>query len=104
VISFIICNDGYTIERFIHGMEEAYNDVPTWKYKDLGTVFGGSEKTVKSYAVKTPTELEALLADEDFAINRKCLRLVELYMGREDAPRSLKMTAEASARTNARLD
>lgn len=102
IIIFVICNDGYTIERFIHGMDAAYNDVPTWKYRDLGTVFGGSPATVRSYAVHTPAELETLLADEDFAVTRRGLRLVELYMGREDAPRSLQMTAEISAKTNAR--
>ncbi|KAI8627578.1 pyruvate decarboxylase [Xylariaceae sp. FL1651] len=102
IIIFIICNEGYTIERFIHGMTASYNDVPTWQYRDLGTVFGGSPATVKSYAVHTPKELESLLADEDFAVQRRGLRLVELYMGRDDAPRSLKSTAEASARTNAR--
>ncbi|KAI0912449.1 thiamine pyrophosphate enzyme [Ustulina deusta] len=102
VIIFIICNDGYTIERFIHGMDASYNDVATWQYRDLGTVFGGSAKTVKSYAVHTPAELETLLADEDFAVNYHGLRLVELYMGRDDAPRSLKLTAEVSAKTNAR--
>ncbi|KAI0431269.1 thiamine pyrophosphate enzyme [Xylaria sp. FL1042] len=102
IIIFVICNDGYTIERFIHGMDASYNDVATWQYRDLGTVFGGSPATVKSYAVHTPAELETLLADEDFAVNYHGLRLVELYMGREDAPRSLKMTAEVSAKTNAR--
>ncbi|GAP89856.2 putative pyruvate decarboxylase [Rosellinia necatrix] len=102
IIIFIICNDGYTIERFIHGMDAAYNDVPTWRYGDLGVVFGGTAATVRSYAARTPAELESLLADDDFAVARRGLRLVELYMGREDAPRSLKMTAEVSARTNAR--
>jgi pyruvate decarboxylase len=82
-------------------MDAAYNDVPTWRYRDLGTVFGGTPKTVQSYAVHTPAELEALLADNDFA-SRHGLRLVELYMGREDAPRSLMMTAEVSAKTNAK--
>ncbi|KAI0969137.1 thiamine pyrophosphate enzyme [Xylaria arbuscula] len=102
IILFVICNDGYTIERFIHGMDAAYNDVATWQYRDLGTVFGGSPLTVRSYAVHTPAELETLLADDEFAVNYHGLRLVELYMGREDAPRSLKMTAEVSAKTNAR--
>ncbi|KAI0198618.1 putative pyruvate decarboxylase [Astrocystis sublimbata] len=104
VIIFVICNDGYTIERFIHGMDAPYNDVPTWKYRDLGTVFGGTPETVKSYAVKTPNELEGLLADEDFSGGFKGLRLVELYMGKEDAPRSLVMTAEISAKTNAKQE
>jgi len=82
-------------------MNASYNDVVTWKYGDLGIVFGGTEKTVQSYAARTPAELEKLLADEDFATKRRGVRLVELYMDREDAPRSLKTTAEASARTNA---
>jgi pyruvate decarboxylase len=99
--SFVICNDGYTIERFIHGMNASYNDVVTWKYRDLGTIFGGTEKTFQSYAVRTPAELEKLLANEGFTTKRRSVRLVELYMNREDAPRSLKTTAEASAKTNA---
>ncbi|KAI1371002.1 pyruvate decarboxylase [Hypoxylon crocopeplum] len=100
VILFVICNDGYTIERFIHGMDAAYNDVATWRYKDLPAVFGASDGATKSYAVHTRGELDALLADDDFN-NRAGLRFVELYMPREDAPKSLMLTAEASAKRNA---
>ncbi|KAI0845347.1 pyruvate decarboxylase [Daldinia vernicosa] len=100
VIIFVICNDGYTIERYIHGMNASYNDVVEWRYKDLPAVFGGTEETARSYAVRTRGELEKLLADRDFN-DRKGLRLVELYMPREDAPKSLMLTAEASARRNA---
>ncbi|KAI0597135.1 pyruvate decarboxylase [Biscogniauxia sp. FL1348] len=103
IILFAICNDGYTIERFIHGMDAEYNDIVEWKYKDLVDVFGGTEETVRKYVVKTKAELEALLADADFN-DRKGLRFVELYMPRDDAPRSLQMTAQASARNNARLE
>ena len=83
-------------------MDAAYNDVATWQYRDLGTVFGGSPTTVRSYAVHTPAELETLLADREFATDFRGLRLVELYMPREDAPQSLMMTAEVSAKNNAR--
>ncbi|KAI8965527.1 pyruvate decarboxylase [Daldinia sp. FL1419] len=100
IILFVICNDGYTIERFIHGMDAAYNDIVEWRYKDLPAVFGGSEDTARSYAVRTRGELESLLADKDFN-ERKGLRFVELYMPREDAPKSLMLTAEASAKRNA---
>ncbi|KAI1645002.1 thiamine diphosphate-binding protein [Daldinia loculata] len=100
VIIFVICNDGYTIERFIHGMDASYNDIVEWRYKDLPAVFGGTEETARSYAVRTRGELEKLLADKDFN-ERKGLRLVELYMPREDAPKSLMLTAEASAKRNA---
>ena len=29
----VINNDGYTVERLIHGMEETYNDIRMWDYK-----------------------------------------------------------------------
>ncbi|OTB02390.1 hypothetical protein M426DRAFT_13535 [Hypoxylon sp. CI-4A] len=103
VIIFVICNDGYTIERYIHGMDAAYNDVATWRYKDLPAVFGGDEATAKSYVVQNCGELESLLADRDFN-TRRGLRFVELYMPREDAPKSLMVTAEASAKRNAQTE
>jgi len=34
-IIFVICNEGYTIERYIHGMNDSYNDIQPWNYKDL---------------------------------------------------------------------
>jgi pyruvate decarboxylase len=106
--SFVICNDGYTIERFIHGMDAEYNDVVQWDYKELVTVFsGGPEQQAKNgakkYVVKTKDEVEKLFADKDFN-DRKGLRFVEIYMPKEDAPRSLKTTAEASAKNNAKTE
>lgn len=98
--SFVICNDGFTIERFIHGMNAEYNDINEWKYKELVRVFGG-EKTCKTFTIKTKDELNDLLVDEEFKA-ANCLQFVELYMPREDAPRALIMTAEASAKNNAK--
>ena len=40
-VIFLINNDGYTVERLIHGMEEPYNDINMWDYKALPNVFGG---------------------------------------------------------------
>ncbi|KAI9728459.1 MAG: Pyruvate decarboxylase 1 [Chrysothrix sp. TS-e1954] len=102
-IVFIICNDGFTIERFIHGMDATYNDIAAWKYKDLPAVFNAQPGEYKTYQVKTKSDMQKLLSDEDFATS-KCLRLVELYMRKDDAPKALVMTAEASAKNNARLD
>lgn len=63
----MICNDGYTIERYIHGMDAIYNDVQNWKYKDLVSVFGAEQKNSKTYQVKTKQEAEDLFKDENFA-------------------------------------
>ncbi|KAF2429566.1 pyruvate decarboxylase [Tothia fuscella] len=104
-IIFVICNDGYTIERYIHGWEASYNDVQTWKYKDLPKAFGARDEQIRTYAVKTKEEVEKLFGDKDFKDQEsKCLRFVELYMDKEDAPAALKLTAEASAKNNAKLE
>lgn len=100
-IIFVICNEGYTIERYIHGMDAAYNDISEWKYKDLISVFGGTPKNSKTYQVKNKQEAEDLFNDQTFA-KAEVLQFVELYMPKEDAPKALKLTAEASARTNAK--
>ncbi|KAM0531156.1 hypothetical protein ACHAPP_008251 [Verticillium nonalfalfae] len=101
VTIFVICNDGYTIERFIHGMDAGYNDVVQWKYQDTVTVFGGTDKTAKKFQVRTKEELDKLFKDESFN-NAKEVQFVELYMEKKDAPRALIMTAEASAKTNSK--
>ena len=63
---FLICNHGYTIERYIHGMDANYNDVAEWKYKDLVGVFGGDPKKTKTYQVKTKQEAENLFQNKEF--------------------------------------
>ena len=100
-IIFVICNDGYTIERYIHGMDAVYNDVQTWKYKDLVAAFGAKEGTYKTYQVKTRDELDDLFGDKTFS-SAQVLQFVEMYMPKEDAPAALKVTAEASAKNNAK--
>ena len=81
--SFVICNEGYTIERFIHGMEAKYNDVGQWRYKDLVAAFGAKEGTYKTYQVKTKQEVHDLLQDEDFASGKSLkVRRPELNLRR----------------------
>lgn len=102
-IIFVICNDGFTIERYIHGMHAAYNDIQQWRYKDIPSVFGATLDKCKTYQVRTKDEVKQLFGDQEFGDpETKKLRFVELYMDKEDAPIALKMTAKASAETNAR--
>jgi len=63
--SFVLNNDGYTIERLIHGAEAPYNDVPFWKYTGLLEVFGPQIKS-ESYLVRSADELDRLLDDPAF--------------------------------------
>lgn len=100
-IIFVICNEGFTIERYIHGMGAAYNDIAQWDFKDIPRVFGAKAGNSKSYQIKTKTEVNNLLDDKGFSA-ASVLQFVELYIPKEDAPRALKLTAEASAKTNAK--
>jgi len=64
--SFVICNEGYTIERYIHGWEQSYNDIQEWDFVNLPPAFGAKDK-YKGYRVKTRDELNKLFADQEFA-------------------------------------
>lgn len=101
-IIFVICNKGYTIERFIHGWEDRYNEVQEWKYKDLVGVFGGTAADSATYRVETKQQLDELFANNEFSNDNDKLRFVELVMPWDDAPAALKKTAEAAARLNAK--
>ncbi len=37
-VLFVINNDGYTVERLIHGMYRPYNEIHMWDYKALPAV------------------------------------------------------------------
>ncbi|CCC09458.1 hypothetical protein SMACR_03488 [Sordaria macrospora] len=101
VTIFLIYNEGFTIERYIHGMDADYNDIIRWNYTDIPAVFGAKEGHGQKFVIKTKDELEELLKDKDFN-EYKGLQFVELWMPKDDAPRALKLTAEISAKNNSR--
>ncbi|KAJ6013503.1 pyruvate decarboxylase [Penicillium herquei] len=85
VIIFVIKNDGYTIERAIHGRKQGYNDIAIWRHSYALQFFGADEKhaTENCFTARTYSELENILATDKIQ-NGKGLRIVEVYMGRED--------------------
>lgn len=85
VIIVVLNNDGYTIERAIHGLKENYNDVAAWRYLGAPSFFGAKEGTYTASA-RTWGELEAMLASKELS-DGKGLRMVELFLDREDVPK-----------------
>lgn len=86
-IIFVINNDGYTVERLIHGMEETYNDIRMWDYKALPKVFGGDNVVV--HDVKTSNDLQNVFdAINLFAPEQ--LHFTEVTMKWDDAPAKLR--------------
>ncbi|KAG9103099.1 Pyruvate decarboxylase 1 [Ceratobasidium sp. 370] len=99
---FVLNNDGYEIERCIHGPTRGYNNIQPYNHQLLLNLLSnpdGSQPT-KSYQVKTQDELDALLQDETFN-KRECIQLIELVMPRDDVPRALKTQAALTAQANA---
>ncbi|KAJ9220366.1 hypothetical protein DTO169C6_7255 [Paecilomyces variotii] len=89
VIIFIINNNGYTIERAIHGRKQAYNDIATWRNDLALAFFGADEKQVQShFSARSYSELEEVL-NNDSIQNGRGLRTIEVFMGREDVQGSL---------------
>ncbi|KOC08599.1 putative pyruvate decarboxylase [Aspergillus flavus AF70] len=88
VIIFLINNDGYTIERCIHGRNQAYNDIAPWRYLKAAEFFGADQEgeyKALTWEVRTWADLDRVLNDSQLA-NGKGLRMVEVFMERLDAP------------------
>ena len=83
-IIILINNDGYTIERDIHGEKMPYNDIQPWKYHKLHEVFANNGWGIK---VSTESELESALQQAEQ--NRDKLAFIEVVMDKMDSPEVL---------------
>lgn len=95
---FVLNNDGYTIERLIHGENASYNDIQPWNNLDLLPVFNARD--YEAIRISTVGEANDLLTDPAFAKNDK-IRMIEVMLPRMDASANLVKQAEFSAQTNA---
>lgn len=95
---FVLNNDGYTIERLIHGETATYNDIQPWNNLALLPLFNA--KDYQTVRVSNIREIETLFADAEFNENSK-IRMIEVMLPRMDAPQNLVKQAEMSSRTNA---
>ncbi|KAK6525392.1 Pyruvate decarboxylase 1 [Orbilia ellipsospora] len=103
-IIVVINNDGYTIERMIHGEGAVYNDIQPWKHTKILEMFGAKEGEYMSYAVKTRKEVDELFQKGNEFSKAERIQLVELFMPRLDAPRALKITGKMSEKLNAKME
>ncbi|KAL7914396.1 thiamine diphosphate-binding protein [Trichoderma velutinum] len=84
VIIFVINNNGYTIERAIHGRMWVYNDISSWRYLQAPNFFGAKHSTFTGSA-KSWRELKNILEDDGLSHGKE-LRMVELFLEQEDCP------------------
>lgn len=89
---FLINNDGYTIERAIHGPEQPYNDIYMWKYLDLANALG-IKKTLSAHTYgELMTQEEQILS--------KGPKMVEVFFDKLDYPPLLKQISDQLEEAN----
>lgn len=93
ILIIVINNDGYTIEKYIHGRNRAYNGVASWQYLAAPTFFGASidkndEYYSKTAQARTLQEVSDFLADSEDD-HKPRLRMLEVFVDQHDAPADL---------------
>jgi TPP-dependent 2-oxoacid decarboxylase len=95
-IIFVINNDGYTVERLIHGEHQPYNDIHMWDYKALPQVFGGDN--VGIHEVANAQDLKHTF--ENIKAQGNKMHFVEVKMAQGDAPEKLRSISQVFANQN----
>ncbi|KAF5599579.1 pyruvate decarboxylase [Fusarium pseudoanthophilum] len=91
VIIFVINNNGYTIERAIHGRNADYNDISPWNHQHALGLFGLSqeEASKRYFSAKTFAELRTAM-DSKAVQDSEGVTMIEVFMGQEDCTGELK--------------
>ncbi|WP_297633774.1 alpha-keto acid decarboxylase family protein [uncultured Clostridium sp.] len=97
-IVMVVNNDGYTVERLIHGPNRKYNDINMWDYSKLVSVFDMEGN--KSISLKIKTEKDLINGFKTANENKDKLIFMEVYMGRMDSPQLLKDLGELFSKQN----
>ncbi|EGG06838.1 uncharacterized protein MELLADRAFT_106352 [Melampsora larici-populina 98AG31] len=98
-IIVVLNNDGYVVERLIHGMTRKYNEIQPWKWTGILDLFNPEKTTsTATYLIETREEFIQLLRNSDFQKADK-IQLVEVRLGREDGPDGLMKQIKAIKET-----
>ncbi|GAA5814382.1 hypothetical protein MFLAVUS_007878 [Mucor flavus] len=104
-VIFLLNNDGYLIEKLIHGPQRSYNNYQMWEYSKTLEFFGGHLEQNRANGkqpsqigfegkVKTRTEFENAMKQVTEEPNK--IHFLEVMMPRFDAPRELKLLVATS--------
>jgi alpha-keto-acid decarboxylase len=92
----VVDNDGYTVERAIHGPTQPYNDIARWDWTNAPALFG-ADCDWAAVRVTTVGELDQALA----AASASKLTLIQAVVPPMDVPELLEMIAKAASNANA---
>ncbi|MGK3144562.1 indolepyruvate decarboxylase [Pantoea sp. C2G6] len=90
LIIFLLNNEGYTVERAIHGATQRYNDIAQWNWTALPQALS-LQGQAQSWRISETVQLQEVMAR---LARPQWLSLVEVVMQKEDLPPLLrKVTA-----------
>ncbi|GAA5934900.1 hypothetical protein JCM3775_001672 [Rhodotorula graminis] len=104
-ILVILNNNGYTIEKLIHGETASYNNIPSFDWQSMLSFFNAPAPNfkplpTKSWLAETRGQLEDILTNDEFQKADK-IQVLEVRMAPLDAPESLIKQGKLSAELNA---
>lgn len=92
-VIMLINNDGYTVERAIHGATQPYNDIPHCNWQLMPAAFGASEQTCVMLSADTPNTLRQALQVASDTPDK--MVFIEIMMDKQDVPPLLAEIAAA---------
>lgn len=96
-IIFLLNNDGYTVERAIHGAEQRYNDIAAWDWTQLPQALY-QHCEAQSWRVSETVQLEEVMRK---AAKAQRLTFVEVMLPKHDFPELLRAVTASLARGSA---
>lgn len=96
-VIIVVNNDGYTVERAIHGVTASYNDIIGWRWTDLPAALGVPDAL--TFRVSTYGQLDDALTAAAVAADR--MVFIEAVVPRMDIPPLLTELAQSASAANA---
>ena len=90
-VILLLNNDGYTVERAIHGANQRYNDIAAWSWTLVPQAFS-RECQAECWRVTQAVQLEEVLARQS---HPQRLSLIEVVLPKADLPELLRTVTRA---------
>lgn len=87
----LLNNEGYTVERAIHGPEQRYNDIASWNWTQLPQALSLNCQA-ESWRVTETVQLREVL---ELAARRRRLSFVEVVLPKQEIPDLLRVVTQA---------
>jgi indolepyruvate decarboxylase len=99
-VIFLLNNDGYTVERAIHGAEQRYNDIASWNWTQIPQALN-IHNPAQCWRVTEQIDLEDVMQK---VAKAERLSLIEVVLPKQDIPELLQAITSSLAKRNASKD